>query len=76
MKMTKAMKLYLAIMFLNLLAITMGNLFINLFLMNIADDFANVLLFNVVSFLLLRIAALLLGPLAKRTSQKAGYSAW
>lgn len=72
MKMTKAMKLYLAIMFLNLLAITMGNLFINLFLMNIADDFANVLLFNAISFLLLCIAALLLGPLAKRTSKKLG----
>lgn len=72
MKMTKAMCRYLAIMFLNLLAITMGNLFINLFLMKIADDFVSVLLFNAVSFLLLCIAALLLGPLAKRTSKKLG----
>ncbi|MEF9919678.1 MAG: MFS transporter [Erysipelotrichaceae bacterium] len=70
--MKNTIRLYLFIMFVDLLSITMGNIFVNVFLMRISNDFASVLLFNAISFALLSVSPLVLGSISKKVSKKIG----
>lgn len=71
-KFSKSLKLFLGFIFLNFIAVNMGNVFMNLFLIRISEDSNSALIFNLVSALVILCAFFVIAPISKKYNKKIG----